>query len=51
MKVYVVYDDTVRKSELINDIIGNKGFSDVIVKRKRIEDYGFKYGFCSGCKY
>ena len=39
MKVYVVYDDTVRKSELINDIIGNKGFSDVIVKRKRIEDY------------
>ena len=39
MKVLVIYDDTVLKSELINDIIGNKGFSDVIVKRRRIESY------------
>ena len=39
MKIIVVYDDTGRKSELIADIIGNKGFSDVVVKRKRLEDY------------
>lgn len=39
MKVLFVYDDTVSKSELIYDIIGNKGYADVIVKRKRIEEY------------
>lgn len=39
MKVLVVFDDTVEKSEIIVDVIGDRGFSDVVVKRKRLEDY------------
>lgn len=39
MKVLVVYDDTGRKSEVIEDIIGEKGFSDVVVKKRRLEEY------------
>ena len=39
MKVIVVYDDTGRKSEVITDIIGDKGFADVIVKKRRLEEY------------
>lgn len=39
MKLIVIYDDTGRKSEVISDIIGNKGFADVVVKRKKLEDY------------
>lgn len=39
MKVIVVYDDTGKKSEVITDIIGNKGFADVVVKRRHLEDY------------
>ena len=38
-KVLVVFDDTVSKSEIIQNVIGNKGFSDVIVKRRRLYDY------------
>ena len=29
MKIVVIYDDTGRKSEVIEDIIGDKGFADV----------------------
>lgn len=39
MKLLVIYDDTGRKSEVITDIIGEKGFSEVVVKRRRLEDY------------
>ena len=39
MKVVVVYDDTGKKSEVIEDIIGDKGFADVVVKKKRLEEY------------
>ncbi len=39
MKVLVIYDDTGRKSEVISDIIGNKGFADVVVKKRRLEEY------------
>ena len=39
MKQIIIYDDTVKKSELITDIIGNKGFADVVVKKRCLEDY------------
>ncbi len=39
MKLVVIYDDTGRKSEVITDIIGEKGFADVVVKKKCLEDY------------
>ncbi len=39
MRTIVVYDDTGRKSEVISDIIGDKGFSDVVVKKRRLEEY------------
>lgn len=39
MKTIVVFDDTGRKSDVIADIIGEKGFADVVVKRHRLEDY------------
>ncbi len=39
MKVIVVYDDTGRKSEVITDIIGDKGFAEVVVKKRKLEDY------------
>ena len=39
MKTVVIYDDTGRKSEVIKDIIGNKGFGEVIVKKKSLEEY------------
>lgn len=39
MRVIVIYDDTGRKSEVISDIIGSKGFADVVVKRRLLEEY------------
>lgn len=39
MQIVVIYDDTCRKSEVIADIIGNKSFGDVVVKKQRLEDY------------
>ncbi len=39
MKTLVVFDDTGKKSEMVADIIGNKGFSDVVVKKKRLEEH------------
>ena len=39
MKVMTIYDDTGRKSDVIRDIIGKKGFSDVVVKKRRVEEY------------
>lgn len=39
MRIIVIYDDTGKKSEVISDIIGNKGFSDVVVKKQKLEDY------------
>ncbi|WP_028242278.1 hypothetical protein [Pseudobutyrivibrio ruminis] len=39
MKTLIVYDDTGRKSEVIADIIGDKGFADVVVKKRCLEEY------------
>lgn len=39
MKVIVLYDDTGYKSESIRDIIGSKGFADVVVRKRRLEEY------------
>ena len=39
MQIVVVYDDTCKKSEVIADIIGEKNFGDVVVKKQRLEDY------------
>lgn len=39
MKAIVIYDDTGSQSEVIADIIGDKGFADVVVNKRRLEDY------------
>ena len=39
MSVYVVFDDTNKKSEVICDVIGENGFADVVVKKKKLETY------------
>ena len=39
MKTIIIYDDTGRKSEVIADIIGEKGFADVVVKKRCLEEY------------
>ena len=39
MKTVVIYDDTGRKSEVITDIIGSKGFADVVIRKRRLEEY------------
>lgn len=38
-RIFVIFDDTVSKSEVIQEVIGKKGFADVVVKKKRLEDY------------
>lgn len=35
----IIYDDTVSKSEVIRDVIGESGFGDVVVKKKKLESY------------
>ncbi|MBR3525540.1 MAG: hypothetical protein IKO11_06800, partial [Lachnospiraceae bacterium] len=39
MRYIVIFDDTGKKSEVISDIIGDKGFADVVVKKRRLEEY------------
>ena len=38
-KILVVLDDTGNRSDIITDIIGNKGFGDVIVKRRPLASH------------
>lgn len=39
MRIIVIYDDMGWKSEVIADIIGDKGFAEVVVKKRHIEEY------------
>lgn len=39
MKILIVYDDTQKKADVIRDVIGDKGFGDVVVKKKRLGTY------------
>ena len=39
MRISVIYDDTVKKNDVIADIIGGRGFADIVVKNKRLEEY------------
>ena len=39
MKIIIIYDNSIPKNEVIADIIGNKGFGDVVVRKQHIEDY------------
>ena len=38
MKIIVIYDNNVNKNEYISDIIGDKGFGDIVVKKQKIEN-------------
>lgn len=39
MKLLIIYDDTVRRNDAIRDVIGEKGFADVVVRKKRLSAY------------
>ncbi len=39
MKTIIVYDNHISKSEAITDIIGQKGFADVVIHKQRVEEY------------
>ena len=39
MKYLAFYDDTISKNDDIREVIGQKGFGDVVVKKKRLESY------------
>ncbi len=38
-RILIVYDDTSKKNDIIRDVIGTKGFGEVIVKKKRLDSY------------
>lgn len=38
-ELIAIYDDTGRKSEVIADIIGERGFGDVVVRKRHLEEY------------
>lgn len=39
MKIVTIYDDSQKKADVIRDVIGDKGFADVVVKKKRLGAY------------
>ena len=39
MKTILIYDDNVRKSDIIKDIIGKRSFGSVVINRKKVKDY------------
>lgn len=42
MNVLVLLDDTIHKSEVIYEVIGSKGFSEVVVRRQTLASHFFK---------
>lgn len=48
MSYILIQDDSSTKSEIIADVIGERGFLDVVVKRKKLGDYysDFIKGIC-----
>lgn len=40
--VLIIFDDTIAKSEIIRDVIGDRGFAGVVVRKKRLEEYFFE---------
>lgn len=39
MKIIVIYDNNIPKNEIISDVAGDKSFADVIIKKRRTEEY------------
>ena len=39
MRILVIYDNTVRPNDIIREVIGKKGFGDVVVKRRLLKDF------------
>lgn len=39
MSIVVIYDNTIQPNEIIQEVIGQKGFGDVVVKRRRLKEY------------
>lgn len=40
--ILIIFDDTNAKSEIIKDVIGERGFAGVVVKKRKLEDYFFE---------
>ena len=47
MRIFVIYDNSIVPQESIRDVIGEKGFGDVIVKRKKLS-VNFKESMIDG---
>lgn len=39
MSLLVIYDNTIRPNEIIQEIIGDKSFGDVVIRRKHLKNY------------
>ena len=39
MKQIVIYDNTIRPNEIIKEVIAEKGFGDIVVRRKKVKKY------------
>ncbi len=39
MSIIVTYDNTIQPNEIIREVVGRKGFGDVVVKRRRLKEY------------
>lgn len=39
MKIFLIYDNTIRPNDIIKEVIGEKGFGDVTVKRKLLKEF------------